>query len=265
MSVSFFYFGFLKKNKSVRDLLGYNNTLKRLQAPFLFKFLKPEKGEKILDFGCGAGFFSSEIKKKGADTHAVDIIEKCICFEGNKEIHYKKIVGHNLDYPDNYFDKILVSEILMVIEDRETLFKILKKKLKQNGKLFCLNAIEYEDIKNLYNNNKLISFFKFFFPRLPDNYIKFLSDFLKMDNCKRKSLPSIKEIRKIFFVNKFKNIEEKFICNGIGFSVENYFRLLFFLSNFRFNYNNFFLFLLLYMLNIIKKKNKSHLLTIASK
>ena len=50
----------------------------------------------------------------------------------------------------------------MVIEDRETLFKILKKKLKQNGKLFCLNAIEYEDIKNLYNNNKLISFFKFF-------------------------------------------------------------------------------------------------------
>ena len=264
--VSFFYFGFFKTKLNIKNILGYNNTLKRIQAPYLFEFLKPKKEEKILDFGCGAGFFTSEIKKKGADTYAIDVIDNCICFDENSKIHYQKIRNINdISFPNNFFDKILVSELLMVIEDNKTLFKILKRKLKKNGKIFCLNAVVYEDIEKFFKRKSLLKTFQFLFPKMPCNYKEFCKEFFKMDNCKRRILPTPKEINSIFIINKFKKIEQKFICNGIGFSVENYFRLLYLISNFKFNYNNFFSFILLYMLNLIKKKNKSHLLTIATK
>ncbi len=60
--VSFINFGYLKVN--IRNIFGYPNLIKRLQSPFLFNYLNPLPNEMILDYGCGAGFFSAEIAKK---------------------------------------------------------------------------------------------------------------------------------------------------------------------------------------------------------
>ena len=59
-----------------------------LMFPALLKILGDIKGKNILDLGCGPGFFSRMIAKKGGKVVGVDISKKWIqiCKEDNKDI-----------------------------------------------------------------------------------------------------------------------------------------------------------------------------------
>ncbi len=95
---------------------------------------------KILDLCTGNGefihFIIDEIinfsEKIGIDNHNRNIKE--IFFE------YKKMDVNKLEFPQNYFDIVTISNSLHHIENIELLFLNIKKVLKEDGTLIIVNT-----------------------------------------------------------------------------------------------------------------------------
>lgn len=139
-----------------------DNKLRRwLQNPnkLLAPYLKPEM--KVLDMGCGPGFFTIEIAKMiGSDgkVFSVDLQEgmlnqikkKIKGTELEKRIHLIKSGVDNFVVPDKV-DFILAFYMIHEVPNKENLFKLLKNILDENGqflvvepKLFHVSKKEFE-------------------------------------------------------------------------------------------------------------------------
>lgn len=139
-----------------------DNKLRRwLQNPnkLLAPYLKP--GMKVLDMGCGPGFFTIEIAKMiGSDgkVFSVDLQEgmlnqikkKIKGTELEKRIHLIKSDGDNFVVPEKV-DFILAFYMVHEVPDKANLLKLLKNILNANGrflivepKLFHVSKKEFE-------------------------------------------------------------------------------------------------------------------------
>jgi len=139
-----------------------DNKLRRwLQNPskLLAPYIKP--GMKVLDMGCGPGFFTIEIAKmigREGNVFSVDLQEgmlnqiknKIKGTELEKRIHLIKSGVDNFVVPDKV-DFILAFYMIHEVPDKENLFKLLKNILDENGqflvvepKLFHVSKKEFE-------------------------------------------------------------------------------------------------------------------------
>ena len=139
-----------------------DNKLRRwLQNPskLLAPYIKPEM--KVLDMGCGPGFFTIEIAKmigREGNVFSVDLQEgmlnqiknKIKGTELEKRIHLIKSGVDNFVVPDKV-DFILAFYMIHEVPDKENLFKLLKNILNENGrflivepKLFHVSKKEFE-------------------------------------------------------------------------------------------------------------------------
>ncbi len=96
----------------------------------------PENVEKTLEFGCGYGFFSKLVKDTfNAECWAVEIndkaaqiasenLDKVIKCDANKSL--KKL-------PENYFDCVILNDVLGCIADPFYLLENIKEKLTSKG------------------------------------------------------------------------------------------------------------------------------------
>jgi 2-polyprenyl-3-methyl-5-hydroxy-6-metoxy-1,4-benzoquinol methylase len=96
----------------------------------------PQNTKTTLEFGCGCGGFSALVKDKfAAETWAVEINEEA-AHEASKKL-YKIIIGDaatSLDnIPENYFDCIILFDILEHLLDPFSLLGALKTKLTNKG------------------------------------------------------------------------------------------------------------------------------------
>lgn len=128
----------------VFKLLGYPLSVYfRQRARVIMRYLSPKNNEKILDAGCGIGYYAFELATKfgckvnGVDTDADDI-------ELAKRIIEKKQVSNakfdvcdisGLKFPDQSFDKIILSEVLEHIVDDVGVLGELNRVLKPHGYL----------------------------------------------------------------------------------------------------------------------------------
>ncbi|MBA7609980.1 Ubiquinone biosynthesis O-methyltransferase [subsurface metagenome] len=87
--------------------------------PFL-KLLQPNQNDRILDIGCGLGYFSELLSKRGARVWGVDADAASIAFS-TRNIKGNFVIGRaeSLPFKANAFDKILCSEVLEHIQDDE--------------------------------------------------------------------------------------------------------------------------------------------------
>jgi len=96
-----------------------------------------KKGESVLDAGCGAGYYSMEIKKKKGDPYGIDISPIMI-----KHLKANGIQGHveNLDNFDleRKFDKVLCSGSLEFTKNPKNVLKLMAKHLKKEGKFVLI-------------------------------------------------------------------------------------------------------------------------------
>jgi ubiquinone/menaquinone biosynthesis C-methylase UbiE len=109
--------------------------VREYEKELIISLLKPVKGNKILDAGCGTGVFTDDILKHGALVYGVDISLPMLTRAGEKLEGYPffKALGTmtRLPFPENTFDKVVSITALEFIEDGrkavEELFRLTKK------------------------------------------------------------------------------------------------------------------------------------------
>lgn len=111
----------------------------------------PESAKTILEIGCGSGNFSAQLVKEGVETWGVEPFE-----ESAKEAKQKltKVLFGTLDetlkdLPDNYFDVIVMNDVIEHLLEPWDDIVNLKAKLKKEGVLVTsIPNVRY--FKNLF-------------------------------------------------------------------------------------------------------------------
>ena len=116
---------------------GSPGRRKRQEKEYVLKLLYPKKGEKILDAGCGTGYYSGFIKKAGCEVIGIDISEKMI--EEAKKLGIKTRICNleNFDLNEK-FDKIVSCGALEFCKKHLSVLRNLKKHLKKGGSIVIL-------------------------------------------------------------------------------------------------------------------------------
>jgi ubiquinone/menaquinone biosynthesis C-methylase UbiE len=109
--------------------------VRECEKELIISLLKPKKGDKLLDAGCGTGVFTDDILKHGALVFGIDISLPMLSRAGEKLEGYPffKALGTMICIPfaDSTFDKVVSITALEFIEDGrkavEELFRVTKK------------------------------------------------------------------------------------------------------------------------------------------
>ena len=129
----------------VKDAEYYKND-----RPEMLRYI-PENAKTILEVGCGSGNFSAQLVKEGVETWGIEPFE-----QSAKEATEKltKVLLGTLDevlhdLPDNYFDAIVMNDVLEHLLEPWDAIVQLKEKLKKEGVLVTsIPNVRYS--KNLF-------------------------------------------------------------------------------------------------------------------
>lgn len=122
-----------KKHYNNKEInYGINSVRKRK----IFELLGDVKDKKILDIGCATGYLGKEIKEKGAQkVCGIDISENAIN-EAKKNIDEAVALDIQKDellFLENYFDAIILSEVIEHLFLPEIAVQKIRKVLKKDG------------------------------------------------------------------------------------------------------------------------------------
>lgn len=111
------------------------NAIRRVQAPIISRMMGLRDTDLVLDVGCGCGVFTYELGKKskcvGIDW---DINDNLIYLNSTiKSIHFIKSDVHKIPFKNEVFDKVLLSSVIQLVNDEETLIKECYRVLKPGG------------------------------------------------------------------------------------------------------------------------------------
>lgn len=190
-----------KKKLSVKQFKEYLND-----AEIIEKIIKKKSHEiKILEFGCGWGFWANFMKSMNFDIETVEI-------SNPRKKYLDKINIRNyesIDKIDNKYDLIFSNQALEHISEPFETLSALKGKLNDNGVMY------HKFPSTFFFKNKL---FKNYTPRKdcahPLEHINLINKncFKKMSELLNLKKVKIKELN---FKNRVKLIKDNFIFNNI--------------------------------------------------
>lgn len=125
-------------DKTVKDDDSYQ---KNVISPNLLRWFQDLKGKKVIDVGCGQGFFSRLLTEKGAMVTGIDsggsLIQ--IAKSENKHIKFLKADAQNLSFAKaREFDMALCVLSLQNMENLKAVLGEISRVLKPNGKLIAV-------------------------------------------------------------------------------------------------------------------------------
>ncbi len=96
-------------------------------------------GKAVLDVGAGAGRLSLRLAEKGADVTALDVSEEII--KKIKNVKIKKVIGdaESLDFPDESFDIVIATFLIVHLKDLKRFFDEVYRVLKPGGLFLVTN------------------------------------------------------------------------------------------------------------------------------
>jgi SAM-dependent methyltransferase len=108
---------------------------------------------RVLDLGCGTGELAPVFLKRGYSYVGIDIEDERIAYAAKK---YPKGKFHVMDasaleYPDGYFDQILVTGVLHHLSDEDvrSIVKEMKRVLRPDGRALVMEDIALRGSLNL--------------------------------------------------------------------------------------------------------------------
>lgn len=141
------YGGAIDKNFSIEEQVvgNYSEAVATRDFEEITKWVELKKGMKILDLGCGYGYFVTFLRKKGYSAYGCDVDEASVevakkLLEINK-LNQNFVVKNNdfkLPYPNEHFDFINLNYVLVYSKDHGRLFKEIKRILKKGGKVYLI-------------------------------------------------------------------------------------------------------------------------------
>jgi len=116
---------------------GLWRKVRSLESRVLFRLLGPLIGVDVLDLGCGSGFYSERMKKKGARVFGVDSSPAMI-----RELLKKGIEGKCAQVPGlrlgRKFRVIVAAGLVEFLDDERKLFEVAKSHCAPGGRLLLL-------------------------------------------------------------------------------------------------------------------------------
>jgi ABC-2 type transport system ATP-binding protein len=114
---------------------------------------------KVLELGCGTGYFTKTISKNAEHVFATDLSDEMLQEARNKlekysNITIKKIGCENISFPQQSFDAVVAVNLLHFIEKPEVCLKESYRVLKDGGLLILVDYTGYG--MNWFNRMKLI-------------------------------------------------------------------------------------------------------------
>ncbi|MCR4410070.1 MAG: class I SAM-dependent methyltransferase [Candidatus Saccharicenans sp.] len=158
----------MKFKSLLARLSGFHHNFRRIEeCSTLMRWLDPRPGEKILDVGCGDGFYTERIARKGAETTGIDIRKKALARARNRcsslKLRFIEMDAEELDLPENHFDKVISFCVIEHLQDDEKTLRQIARLLKPGGRLFLsadslsnpgLRAEEKERHRRRYHVNQ---------------------------------------------------------------------------------------------------------------
>lgn len=151
-------------------------TKKRFET-LLDQFEPYRNTNRILDTGCGHGFFLEVAKARGWEVHGTELSDKAIANCESKGIQMHKGTIKNNSYEDNFFDVIVSIEFIEHINHPREYAKQLKRIVRPNGQVYIttpnFNSLLRFKLKSEYDvisyPNHLIYFTKKTLKRLMES------------------------------------------------------------------------------------------------
>lgn len=140
------------------DKIGTDYNLTRKADTYLTEqlihHLKPTKGGKYLDIGCGTGNYTNELQKKGFNFIGIDPSELMLdkAKLKNKEIYWKIGSAENTGLPENFVNGIIGSLTIHHWTDLKIGFRELYKTVKPNGRIVIFTSTP-EQMKGYWLNH----------------------------------------------------------------------------------------------------------------
>jgi SAM-dependent methyltransferase len=99
-----------------------------------------DKKDKILEIGCGGGYFIEKLKKLSDNVFGIDVNEDAIKLLDPKNCFIMS--AERIDFKDEYFDKIFSFHTLEHIPDLNKVFFEMSRILAKNGKIVLVYPCE---------------------------------------------------------------------------------------------------------------------------
>jgi len=134
---------------------------------FHLDFFKPFVKGKVLDFGCGRGDFAYMLSKNCDSVYGIDCSDIVISKAKNdySGIDFQILLENDkMPYDDQFFDSVIMIDVLEHILDTETLLEEISRILKPEGHLLITTS-QLTSLKLF--GIALISLDKYFYPTSP--------------------------------------------------------------------------------------------------
>jgi len=178
--VNYRNFGFIPQGSPRHDIrgkcFGHPNLLKRLQARDIVEAMAISSSHTVLDFGCGAGFITVELAKLSHKTVGVDISPQVTKIQIpstlKEKLEFRQTDEQPLPFDSGSFDRILASEVLMMVPDPNQFLAQMHTLLAADGRLVICNGGGHPAIANAYTKNSWIlkSMGRLYPTRMPASY-----------------------------------------------------------------------------------------------
>ncbi len=125
-------------DQHVIALLRAESKLKLDYIQGIFANEKIDKGKRVLDIGCGAGFLSNALAAKGFDVYGLDQSPDSIAVAqrhavAGSLVNYAAGDAFALKHPDGFFDSVLLMDFLEHVNEPERAIQEASRVLKPGG------------------------------------------------------------------------------------------------------------------------------------